>query len=197
MQEENRTSKYLIRKATEADIDFCIALERDLHPDLSDAADQGFLLQGAKVESYQDFLDGGYVLIAERSNRSIGFLVALPRAHSRIQHLLSLRDSFALESVDLLDIDDLVWIAKIAVRRDSANQGCGKALAKALIDAIGERYFMTATLIEPVCNKASMGLCESLGFNRVGTFASGDHGKLEECLSAIYLRIPQTLNSQM
>ena len=190
MSKDGEPSSFSIRRSREDDIDFCLSLERELHPDLTDAVEQGFLLQGASAEQYREFLDGGYFLIAEHNGEPVGFVVALPKSHPRIKVLFGLREMFSVESEDVFELDGLVWIAKIAVKRSIAHQGCGKALASALEKEIGNRPLMTATLLEPVSNVASKRLCESLGFRVIGSFDGGDHGELKNCKNAVYLRMP-------
>lgn len=177
-----------IRQARAEDVSWCLSLERELAPEAPQAIERGFLLQGTSKETFEDYLQTAIFYVAEEDKQRVGFLIALPAQHSRVQSLLAKRESFELHRPDALLLPSLIWLAKVAVILSMMRQGVASALYARLFQDYPQSNFLTATLTSPLRNLPSEQLQERFGFERIGLFRSPEHGDLKNLVNTIFLR---------
>ncbi len=168
-------------------------LEKTLVHTDDNASNKGFLLQGATIQEFEEFAKTALFYIAKAEQQVVGFLIVLPPENKRLVALLMKREQFSSDCHVYLDRPNLYWIAKIGVSRSLAREGISTKLYQHFFESCPDANVITATLIEPIHNKAAEGFHQRMGFQKIGTFDGGDRGELKSCLSSVvfYSRNPR------
>jgi ribosomal protein S18 acetylase RimI-like enzyme len=136
-----------------------------------ETAEGGFLL-GTTIETYRFFIENAFVDVLENENETVGFAVVLPDELLRISEIWQRKDEIKWESgkaTRLLD-KPLCYFEQLAVLPDKNYRFYGVALALAAARQAFQKHeaMFATTVVEPVCNRASIPFLESVGGMRVG-----------------------------
>lgn len=136
-----------------------------------ETAEGGFLL-GTTIETYRFFIENALVNVLEKENETVGFTVVLPDELLRISEIWQRKDEIKWESGEATRLLDkpLCYFEQLAVLPDINYRFYGVALAlSAAREAFQHHEVMFATtVVEPVCNRASIPFLESMGGICVG-----------------------------
>lgn len=138
---------------------------------LSETARGGFLL-GTNVETYQFYIENGYVNILEEKGEIVGFAIVLPDILLRNSELWQRKDEIIWDNFDAEQFEgkQICYFEQLAVLPKSKYRFWGVSLAYlTLSQAFESHQAMFTTIVkEPIFNQASIPFLENVGGKCVG-----------------------------
>ncbi len=171
------------------DVRLCFQMETRFSPDQENSTSKGFFISGTSLKDYEDFADSALFYQIKEKGVPVAYVIALPPEHPRLARLLEAKQLFSLQDPSVLD-GEFFWIAKVAVEETHRGKGLARRLYEQLFRENPDASFMTASLLEPLRNEASLGFHEALGFEKIGTLQHKSRGDLGDCVSQIFFRQP-------
>ncbi len=149
----------------------------------------GFLL-GSSVESYRFFIESALVNVLEDHREIVGFAIVLPDKLLRSSELWRRKESIEWENFSVSDLLEkpLCYFEQLAVLPGEKYRFYGSALTAITARQAFEAHhaIFATTVIEPICNRASVAFIENVGGRRVGS-VDEFYAEIGALKSAVYL----------
>lgn len=179
-----------LTKATEADLETCMSLEKLLNEEHPNAPQQGFLLTSSDgIDQYRAFSSYDEFYVARAEGKVVAFLFALPPESARMQQLIGIQDRFELDrDVDIFQRANLAWLAKVAVEPQFMGMGIASQLYQHFLEQHDDWNILTTTVREPLRNIPSEKLQAKFGFSAIGSLPLGARGAFDDVICSVHLR---------